>query len=382
MKPTVAFICLAFISPALNAQVSAPRPNASAPGAVAISSVSGRERASFDFGWRFHLGDAPDAERPAFSDAGWRALDLPHDWSIEGPYDQRAPTGGGGGYLPTGLGWYRKTFSLPESARGRQAVVQFDGVYQHSTVWINGHELGTRPFGYATFYYDLTPHLNFGATPNVIAVRVDNSGQPNSRWYSGSGIYRHTWLTVSDPLAITPFGVFVTTPDVSTDAATVRVRTQVRNARDSAARFVLHTQLLNTHGEPLSQPVEATSKEMGIAAGATLDLEAILKVSSPQLWSPETPTLYLARTEIRSGGELVDNVDTPFGIRRLDYDVNRGLLINGQPVKLRGMCIHHDAGAVGAAVPKAVLDRRLRLSAGNGLQRDSHQPQPDGAGTL
>ena len=175
----------------------------------------GRQRESFDLGWRFQLGDTAGAQDPVLADAGWRTLDLPHDWSIEGPYDEHAASGGSGGYLPTGLGWYRKTFLLPETARGRLVGIQFDGVYQHSTVWINGHELGTRPYGYSTFQYDLTPFLQFGSTPNVLAVRVDNSAQPNSRWYSGSGIYRHTWLTLTDPLHIVPWGVSFTTPEVS-----------------------------------------------------------------------------------------------------------------------------------------------------------------------
>jgi beta-galactosidase len=343
---------------------------------IALAAANGRERESFDLGWRFHLGDAPTAEQPAFADHNWRALDLPHDWSIEGPYDQQAPTGGGGGYLPAGIGWYRKTFAMPEATRGRQAIVQFDGVYQRSTVWINGHELGNRPYGYSTFFYDLTPYLRYGAEPNVIAVRVDNSVQPNSRWYSGSGIYRHVWLTVSDPLAVAPFGVFVTTPEVSSDAATVNVQTQVRNGRSSTARFVLHSEVLDQRGQPLSPPVTATSPIAEVGSGAEIGLEAVLSVSSPRLWSPESPALYRLRTEVRHEGAAIDTVETSFGIRQLDYDLHRGLLINGVPVKLRGMCLHHDAGAVGAAVPIAVLERRLRLLQEMGCNaiRTGHKP--------
>jgi beta-galactosidase len=342
-----------------------------------------RQHDSFDSGWRFHLGDIPGAEQSAFADSAWRAFDLPHDWSIEGPYDEHAATGGPGGYLPTGIGWYRKTFTLPENARGRQVTLQFDGVYQHSTVWLNGHELGTWPYGYTTFRYDLTPHLNFGTTPNLLAVRVDNSAQPNSRWYSGSGIYRHTWLTITDPLSIVPWGVSVTTPEVSPERATIRVRTKVRNSRTAAQRFELHTQILDAAGRPLRRqeggktlegPLASDTGE--IATGGEREIEATLSLPAPQLWSPGAPTVYRVRSEIRVDGAVVDTVENNFGIRRIEYDVDRGLLLNGAPVKLRGMCLHHDGGAVGAAVPEAVLERRLRLLQEMGCNaiRCSHNP--------
>ena len=179
-----------------------------------------RVRESFDFGWRFLKGDAPGADQPAFADTTWRKLTLPHDWSIEGPHGENESTAGPGGYLPTGVGWYRKAFTVPEGSRGRKWSVEFDGVYMNSEVWINGHLLGRWPYGYTSFAYDLTPYLNFGDKPNVLAVRVDNSAQPNSRWYSGSGIYRHTWITMTDSLRVAHWGTYVTTPRVSTDAFT------------------------------------------------------------------------------------------------------------------------------------------------------------------
>jgi beta-galactosidase len=376
MRFALSFICFTLaINIAHAAQVSPPSELAHSREQTSAF-TSPRERVSFDFGWRFFLGDATGAEQPAFADKAWRSLDLPHDWSIEGTYDEHAAAGGAGGYLPTGIGWYRKTFSLPETAQGRQVIVQFDGVYEHSTVWINGHELGTRPYGFETFDYDLTPYLHFGGSPNVIAVRVDNSAQPNSRWYSGSGIYRHTWLTFSDPLSIAPFGVFVTTPDVSAAKTAVHVQVKLQNRRSSNAQVVLRTEILNTHGEPLAERIENSTTPAEVAAGAALDLETTLAISSPQLWSPESPTLYRARTEVFVNGQVVDAVETPFGIRRLEYDVNRGLLINGTSVKLRGMCLHHDAGSVGAAVPVAVLERRLRLLQEMGCNaiRCSHNP--------
>ena len=218
-------------------------------GAADLATV--RQHQSFDFGWRFHAGDAAAAEQPGADDPGWRPVDLPHDWSIEGPYDEHAATGGSGGYLPTGVGWYRKTFTLPETDRGRRVALQFDGVYQHSTVWLNGHKIGGWPYGYASFVVDLTAALNFGATPNAIAVRVDNSRQPNSRWYSGSGIYRHTWLDITDPLHVAPWGVGVTTPEVAKDSATVRVQVTVKNLRATGQRGEVFTQVLDETGAPL-----------------------------------------------------------------------------------------------------------------------------------
>jgi len=177
-----------------------------------------RIRESFDFDWKFFKGDVPGAQISSFPDSTWRNVDLPHDWSIEGPFAETEPTAGPGGYLPTGIGWYRKRFRIPETYRNRKIAVEFDGVYQNSEVWINGNYLGKRPFGYITFAYDLTPYL--GAGGNLLAVRVDNSHQPNSRWYSGSGIYRHTWLIVTNPVHIAQWGTFVTTPHISETAAT------------------------------------------------------------------------------------------------------------------------------------------------------------------
>jgi beta-galactosidase len=335
----------------------------------------------FDLGWRFSLGDAPGAEKPTFDDSTWRTLDLPHDWSIEGPYDEKAPSGGSGGYLPTGIGWYRKTFNVPEAQRGLHVAIQFDGIYEHSTVWVNGHEAGSRPYGYSSFQYDITQDLNYGETPNEIAVRVDNSQQPNSRWYSGSGIFRHTWLVITDPLQIAPWGILVTTPEVAVDAATVKVRVHVHNGRQTAQQIEVHEELLDGEGDvlPLQEAVSGADEPSSaeIAAGGEKDVESTLVVKPPRLWSPASPGLYRVRTQILVAGEVVDEADTSFGIRRLEYDVNMGLLINGEHVKMRGVCIHHDAGSVGSAVPEAVLERRLRLLREMGCNaiRCSHNPE-------
>jgi beta-galactosidase len=340
-----------------------------------------RQSDLFDFGWRFNLGDVPAAANAAFDDSSWRTLDLPHDWSIEGPYDETAAAGGSGGYLPTGIGWYRKTFSLPETRRGARVSVQFDGVYEHSTVWINGHQAGTRPYGYSSFQYEISQFLNYGPTPNVIAVRVDNSQQPNSRWYSGSGIFRHTWLVTTDPLQVVPWGVTVTTPDVSASAATVKVRTRVSNGRSSAQDFEVRVTLLDGDGVALTAAESVTGNEQpvsaSIGAAEAKDVDSTLVLTSPRLWSPDSPALYRVRTQILVAGEVVDATEAAFGIRRVEFDVDRGLLINGIHVKMRGVCIHHDAGAVGSAVPEAVLERRIRLLKEMGCNaiRCSHNPE-------
>ncbi|HEU5079989.1 MAG TPA: glycoside hydrolase family 2 TIM barrel-domain containing protein [Opitutaceae bacterium] len=346
--------------------------------AFAAAPSAARNRQSFDRDWRFHLGDTPGAEQTEFADTAWRTLDVPHDWSIEGPFDQKAPTGGSGGYLPTGMGWYRKSFTVPETERGRRLLIQFDGIYQHSTVWINGHELGTRPYGYSTFSYDLTPYVKFGGS-NVLAVRVDNASQPNSRWYSGSGIYRHTWLTITDTLAIAPNGIYITTPEISKETALVRVRTRVHNAGTTSRRFELATRVLEGAGQRSPSSADgmgSVTESRELAPGAEVEIESVIQVRAPRLWSTTTPELYRLRAEILADQTVIDATETTFGIRQIEYDVDRGFLLNGTAVKLKGMCLHHDGGAVGAAVPEAVLERRLRLLQEMGCNaiRCSHNP--------
>ena len=345
--------------------------------------ASARQTELFDFGWKFQLGDAPGAEAPGFNDASWRSLDLPHDWSIEGAYDEKAPSGGSGGYLPAGIGWYRKTFTLPSGAPNRSVTVQFDGIYEHSTVWINGHLLGTRPYGYSSFSYDLTPYLRAGAAPNVITVKVDNSQQPNSRWYTGSGIYRHTWLQVTDALQVSPWGVWVTTPEVSATSATINVVTHVRNGRQGSEHVEVRTELVRADGIPIppgdlsaAQGTSPAAPTSDMASGGEKDFQTTLALKTPHLWSPGSPSLYIVKTGVYSGGDLVDETETQVGIRRVDFDVNEGLLINGEHVKMRGMCLHHDGGAVGAAVPEAIIEHRLRLLKEMGCNaiRCSHYP--------
>lgn len=333
--------------------------------------ASPRQRLLMDYGWTFTTGDRPGAEAPAFDDGGWRTLDLPHDWSIEGPYDSAAATTGRGGYLPTGVGWYRRTFTVPHAWRGRRVTIEFDGVYENSDVWINGRHLGKRPFGYIGFHYDLTPHLVEGR--NVVAVRVDNSRQPNSRWYSGSGIYRHVWLTVTDPLHVAPWGTYVTTLEVDSAAARVAVRTTIANDGTGERRGRLRSVVL----DPSGREVARVDTAFTLAAGRDTEVAQQLRVAAPSRWSLETPVLHTLRTTLLDqGGRAVDETDTPFGIRHIAWDADRGFLLNGTRVKMLGVNLHHDGGPVGAAVPEAVWERRLHLLNRMGVNaiRTAHNP--------
>jgi beta-galactosidase len=203
-----------------------------------ITVAQNRQRTLIDFNWKFILDDSLNAEQPDFDDSNWRDLDLPHNWSIEGPYDENAVTGGSGGFLPTGIGWYRKHLTLPHDAKGKIVWIEFDGVYMNTDVWINGHHLGNYPYGYNSFHYDLTPYVVEGE--NIIAVRVDNSQQPNTRWYSGSGIYRHVWLVVTDPLHVGHWGTYITVPEITESEANVKVQTTIENDSDSPKKLQLN----------------------------------------------------------------------------------------------------------------------------------------------
>jgi len=331
-----------------------------------------RQRLSMDFGWKFLAGDPADAQQSGFDDSGWQAVDLPHDWSIYGTFDRESPARGGGAYLPTGVGWYRKKFLLPDSFKGRLISIEFDGVYENSEVWINGHWLGKRPFGYIGFQYDLTQFLNFNQQPNVLAVRVDNSFQPNSRWYSGSGIYRHTWLRITDPLCISPWGVYVISPAVSETGATIEVITNVANNRKTPANFSLVTTILDQNG----REVQTRGNDGALDAGETGSIAQEIRIDNPNLWSVQSPYLYTLRSTLSIGDETIDQCDTPIGIRSIEFNSDKGFLLNGIPVKLNGVCLHGDGGSVGAAVPEGVWLRRLRLLKEMGCNaiRTSHNP--------
>jgi hypothetical protein len=329
-----------------------------------------RERRLFDSGWRFHLGDVKQGESPGLADKDWRQVDLPHDWSIEGPYSQKNASGTG--FLPGGIGWYRKTFTLPASVRGRKVSIRFDGVYRDGTVWINGVRLGHRPYGYATFEYDLTPHLRFGPASNVLAVRVDRSVVADSRWYPGTGIYRHVWLNITGPVHIAPWGMYITTPVAGEAEALVSVETVVMNESPAEARATVVSSVMNERGEE----VATARAEEPVAPGKSRLFPLQVVVPRPSLWSPEQPRLYTAVSRVYLDGKVADELQTPFGIRSFYFSPDKGLILNGRPVKMLGVCIHHDLGCLGAAFFEEALERRLKSFKEIGVNaiRTSHNP--------
>ncbi|MDQ3819046.1 MAG: DUF4982 domain-containing protein, partial [Acidobacteriota bacterium] len=331
---------------------------------------------SFDQGWRFHLGDVSDGQSPALDDSGWRELNLPHDWSIEGEFSEKNPATPGGGALPGGIAWYRKTFTLAAADRNRLTFVDFDGVYRNSEVWINGHYLGKRPYGYISFEYELTPYLNYGGQKNVIAVKVDNSQQPNSRWYSGSGIYRNVWLTTTDKVFVDHWGTYITTPDANERSSDVEVKTKVRNASESDQPVTLTTLIYDAAGKEIAR----TASKNVAAKGSVSEVAQTLHVNRPTLWTLDNPYLYKAVSQIEQGGKVVDRYETVFGIRYFTFDRERGFLLNGKPVKIRGVCDHHDLGSLGAAINVRALERQLEMLKAmgvNGLRTSHNPPAPE-----
>jgi len=327
-----------------------------------------RTRDSLDFDWRFALGDRPGAEATDHDDGAWRDLSLPHDFSIEGPFTKDAPGGGSHGWAPGGIGWYRKRLTLAPRDLEGAIWVEFDGVYEKSDVWLNGHHLGRRHYGYSSFHYDLRAHARAGE--NLLAVRVDNSDLPNCRWYSGSGIYRHVWLVRTGAVHVERSGTYVTTPLVSPELAEVRVRTRVQAPRGIALELV--TRIVDPGGGELT--TETTRANSSDDQRTTF--VQTLRIPAPQLWSLDEPALYSALTTVRAGGTTTDEYSTPFGIRSAHFDAARGFLLNGVGIKLKGVCLHHDGGAVGAAVPERVLERRLELLKEFGCNaiRTAHNP--------
>ena len=329
-----------------------------------------RERQLFDNGWRFHLGDVSQGQAAALADKDWRPVDLPHDWSIEGPYSPK--NAAGTAFLPAGIAWYRKTFQLPVALRGRKVSIRFDGVYRDSTVWINGVLLGSRPYGYSSFEYDLTPHLRPGGAPNVLAVRVDHSVLADSRWYPGSGIYRHVWLNGTGPIHIGQWGPYITTPVAGEAEALVSIETPVLNESPGEARATVVTSILNARAEE----VASVKGEEAIAAGKDRTFAQQVAVPRPSLWSPEQPRLYTAVSRVYLDGKVVDEQRTRFGIRTFYFSPDKGLVLNGRPIKMKGVCIHHDLGALGAAFFEEALERRLKTLQELGVNaiRCSHNP--------
>jgi beta-galactosidase len=343
---------------------------------VTLHAQTGRQTQSFDKAWLFYQGDATGADQTVFSDAKWQNVDVPHDWMALGTYSKDNPTGRGGGYLPAGIGWYRKYFDLSAADAQKKISVEFDGVMANSDVWINGHHLGKRPYGYISFAYDLTGHLKFGkGKTNVIAVRADNAVQPASRYYTGAGIYRHVRLTMTDPAHIDKWGVFVTTPKVSADKATVHVKTTIVNEGKKAGSFTVKTTFSGDDGKPVNA-IAASGAIRTVEPGQSVTVENDYTIANPKLWSNVSPVLYKALTSVSAGGKVIDDQSTSFGIRTAKFDAAQGFLLNGKKVVLKGVCLHHDGGAVGAAVPLRVWERRFQLLKDIGVNaiRTSHNP--------
>lgn len=331
-----------------------------------------QRRQSFNRNWHFKLNAGEGWQSPAKSDAGWRVLNLPHDWSIEGNFSKDNPATPGGGALPGGTGWYRKTFTVPTESMGKLVFIDFDGVYHRSEVWINGHYLGKRPNGYISFRYDLTPYLKYGTAKNLIAVKVDNSKQPNSRWYSGSGIYRNVWLTTTSKIHVPQSGTFVSTPWVTPARARTNVRTTVTNQSGTPALVTLNTVIYSPQGAAVSK----ASVKKTIAAGASPQIEQTLEVLNPLLWSVSHPALYKVVSKVIVNNQTLDTYETPLGIRTFKFDVQSGFSLNGQPLQIRGVCNHHDLGALGSAFNTRAAERQLEILKAMGCNaiRTSHNP--------
>jgi beta-galactosidase len=329
-------------------------------------------RVSFNEGWKFFLGDVPEAGNEKFDDSAWRSLKLPHDWSIEGPFSEKNPAGVGGGALPGGIGWYRKTFEISAADKNKNIFIDFDGIYRNSEVWINGHYLGKRPNGYISFRYDITPYLEFGNIKNTISVKVDNSQQPNSRWYSGSGIYRNVWLVTTGKIYIDHWGTCITTPEISARSAEVNLKLIVHSPAGYAGPVVVLTSILNESGKEVARDQTKLSR----IKDTLLNLSQHFGIPDPLLWSTDHPHNYKAVTKIIADGKLSDAYPTSFGIRYFSFDTNNGFSLNGKWVKIQGVCDHHDLGCLGAAVNVAAIRRQLEILKGMGCNaiRTSHNP--------
>jgi beta-galactosidase len=342
-------------------------------GVVATGHAAGREVLSFDNDWRFHKGDVQGAQNAAFDDAAWRPLNVPHDWAIEGPFAAANPTRGAGGFAPAGVVWYRKSFTLPAGSTGKRVFIDFDGVMQNSDVSINGVLLGHRPYGYVSFQYDMTGHVNMDGKPNVLVVRADTSQQPASRYYAGGGIYRHVRLELKDPVHIDNWGTFVTTPKVAAEAATVHVKATVVNQADVPRDVSLQVDILAPDG--LAAASVRTAPQ-AVPAGKSVDFDQDVPIARPKLWDLDTPEMYQAKAALKAGEAIIDDQTVPFGIRQFEFRAETGFWLNGRNLKLAGVCLHKDAGPLGMAVPGDEWIHRLSVlkQLGANAVRTAHDP--------
>lgn len=324
---------------------------------------------NLDRAWRFHLGDPQWGHGKPGDDSTWRLVDLPHDWSIELPRRAENPCGVSGGFFEMGRAWYRKTIVAPAEWAGKHVSLEFEGVYMNAEVRINEHYLGRHPYGYTSFHFDLTPYLKIGAE-NVISVCVDNSHQMNSRWYSGSGIYRHVWLAVNEPVHVARWGTYVTTPQVEAHQTIVQVRTRLENKSGHDQPVTLHSRVITPDG------VLVAEMSASVSFSDWREFDQDLVVNRPMLWSPDSPLLYRLESEVEVAGQVVDRLETPFGIRTLAFSATEGFRLNGQPLKLKGGCVHHDNGILGSTSYDRAEERKVEIHKASGYNaiRCAHNP--------
>jgi len=318
--------------------------------------VKGQRNIDFDFDWKFIMEDSPAFAEPKYSDQRWEDIQLPHDWNIKMKFDRSAVGGGSAAYLPGTIGWYRKSFVAPKTYKGKHITVLFDGIFHQSDVYINGHHLGFRPYGFCSIEYDLTPYLNIGAE-NVIAVRVDCTGE-RPRWYAGSGIYRHALLNVVDKVHIATYGTYITTPTITDANAEIQIVSTVNNTNDQKQIVSISQRILDNSGKQTGQTV---TEKLTIDPKSVSDVKQLVSVVSPKRWDIDHPVMYTAETTVKVNNKVVDVYTTPFGIRTFKFDIDKGFILNERHVKLKGMCLHEDAGSLGIAVPDRANERRLEI---------------------
>ena len=338
---------------------------------IAVFSGCSAEPLEPTVGWKFSLSDSPLASESDFDDSTWETVEVPHDWSILGPYDKKNPSGGQGGYLPTGIGWYRKNFEIQAIDPNSQYLIMFDGVFMNGQVWVNGKNVGGRPYGYVSFYFDITDELKSGV--NSLAVRVDNEKAPNARWYPGCGIYGDVTLIVKNKINFDQWGIFVTTPEITDKRATIAVTASLNNGTSADRDAVIESDIVDMQ----NRKVASARQKVNMPANQQVAVRPNLRVNNPSLWSPESPYLYKLVTKIVIAEKVVHDQEIKFGIRSLKFDSKTGFFLNGVSTKLKGVCEHSDGGLVGSAIPEKVLRRRLQILKDMGCNaiRVSHNPR-------
>ncbi|TYK67462.1 glycoside hydrolase family 2 protein [Colwellia echini] len=338
---------------------------------VADTSNAASREVDFNFDWKFSLVNDTDLpEKLPLVDDSWRDIRLPHDWSVEASFDENLE--GATGYLPGGVGIYQKHFKTPHTPKDKSTFILFDGVYNNATFWLNGHLLGENPYGYSPTYFNLTDYLNTDGSDNILTVHVDHSRYVDSRWYTGSGIYRNVKLITVNKIHIPIWGTFITTPEVSDKQAKIHLSVDIDNEYKKNKSLMLVTHIIDNKGNR----VASNRKKVKVKSNSENNVAQTFIVDNPLLWDTENPNLYTAVTTLESKDEIIDQYETPFGIRSIKFEAKKGFFLNGKPTLMKGVSLHHDAGLVGAAVPKGVWKRRLQLlkDAGVNAIRTAHNP--------